>query len=52
MSNMICTSECVKCIHCVLNDTDRANIRVYCMLKEKEYHYGQKIPCENYTKKE
>lgn len=52
MSNMICTSECVKCTHCELNDSNKANIRIHCKLKEKEYCYGQKIPCENYTKKE
>ena len=51
MSNMICTSECVKCTHCELNDSNKANIRIHCKLKEKEYCYGQKIPCENYTKR-
>ena len=51
MSNIICTSECVNCKYCTLDDSDRANIRVKCQIKQKEYIYGQKIPCDNYKKK-
>lgn len=52
MSKMICTSECEKCTYCIYDDTNKANIKVYCSLKDKTYFYGQKVPCDNFVKKE
>lgn len=43
---MIITSECEKCIHSRLDETDKSKIRVYCGIKDKSYYYGQCIPCE------
>lgn len=44
--NMIITSECEKCIHSVIDGTDKSKIKVYCDIKDKTYYFGQCIPCE------
>lgn len=51
MSDIICTSECVHCVYCNLHDADKSRVKVFCKLKDKTYYYGQKVVCENYTKK-
>lgn len=48
---MILTSECEECIHGIIDDSNKAHIKVKCMDKNKEYYYGQCVPCENKTKK-
>jgi len=48
---MILTSECEECKYGILNETNKAHIKVKCTYKNKEYHYGQCIPCENKIKK-
>lgn len=48
---IICTSECVDCIHCEINEIDKAHIKIYCEKKEKEYWYGQYIPCDEWRNK-
>lgn len=53
MANMIITSECERCIHSVINEEDKAKVKVYCKVKDKTYYWGQCIPCEyKETKKE
>lgn len=49
--NMIITSECEQCQYGIINDTDKARIKVICTFKDKEYYFGQCIPCDNKTKK-
>ncbi|MCM1232291.1 MAG: hypothetical protein NC489_19385 [Ruminococcus flavefaciens] len=49
--NMILTSECEECIYGIINDDDKARVKVKCVYKDKEYYFGQCIPCENKTKK-
>lgn len=49
--NMILTSECEECRYGIIDDRDRSKIKVFCKDKDKEYYYGQCIPCENKTKK-
>ena len=50
MSNSICTSKCTTCKNCILIDTDKSKIKIYCKEKQKEYYYGQIIPCDSYDK--
>lgn len=47
---MICTSDCVNCKYCNLHNISVAKIKVYCSIKEKEYWYGQMIPCDKFIK--
>ncbi len=44
---MILTSECKECVYGIIDETNKARIKVRCRLKNKEYYYGQYIPCEN-----
>lgn len=44
--NMINTSECEFCTHSLLNEENKAKIMVYCRVKDKNYIYGQCIPCD------
>lgn len=48
---MILTSECEECIYGVIDETSKASVKVRCTHKNKEYYYGQCIPCENKTKR-
>lgn len=48
---MILTSECEECKYGIIDDGNKAKIKVFCQDKRKEYYYGQCIPCENKTKK-
>lgn len=41
--NMIITSECEKCLHSVIDETDKSKIKVYCDIKDKTYYFGQCI---------
>ena len=50
--SMILTSECEECIYGVIDESDKARIKVKCTYKDKEYYYGQCIPCNNKSKKE
>ena len=43
--SMICTSECVKCIHSDLNE-DIIFPKFHCFAKNKDYIYGQYVPCD------
>lgn len=48
---MILTSECEYCKFGVIKDKDKARVKVLCKYKEKEYYYGQCVPCENKIRK-
>lgn len=37
--NMIITSECEKCIHSIINERNKAEIEVYCKIKDKKYRW-------------
>ena len=45
MADMILTSECEECMNSVINDEDKAKVKVYCSVKDKTYYWGQCIPC-------
>lgn len=49
--NMILTSECEGCIYGTIDDSDKAKVKVKCEQKDKEYYYGQCIPCEHKKKR-
>ncbi len=49
--NMIITSECEECYYGIINEENPAKIKVFCKDRNKEYYYGQCIPCDNKTKK-
>lgn len=51
MSNMILTSECEKCIYGEIDETNKARIKVHCKYRNREYYYGQCIPCEDKEKR-
>lgn len=44
--DMIITSECEKCIHSIIDESDKARLKIYCKIKDKTYYWGQCIPCE------
>lgn len=46
----ILTSECEKCVHGTLIDSDKAKIKIFCDDKNKYYYYGQYVPCDKKTK--
>lgn len=46
MANMIITSECEQCMNSVINDEDKARVRIYCRVKDRTYYWGQCIPCD------
>lgn len=43
---MIITTECEKCIHSIMDETNKAKIKIYCKIKNKSYYFGQYVPCE------
>lgn len=46
---MIITSECLECEFGSACENNKQ--KVYCSLKNKDYFFGQRIPCENKTGK-
>jgi len=46
MANMIITSECEQCIHSIINEEDKARVKIYYKQKDKTYYWGQCIPCD------
>lgn len=50
MGKLICTSECEKCENCIIDDTNKSKIYIYCKEKDKRYFYGQYIDCEKNQK--
>lgn len=44
--SLIKTSECRKCAHSTIDDTDKSKVIVCCSASGKEYIYGQYIECE------
>lgn len=52
MADMILTSECEHCPQSIINDEDKARIKVYCNIKDKTYYWGQCIPCDYKERRE
>lgn len=49
---MIITSECEDCIYGSVDERNKARVKVLCSLKDKEYYFGQCIPCDNLIKRD
>lgn len=43
--NLICTTECEKCIHSKINDKN--SVKFHCSAKDKDYYFGQYVSCES-----
>ena len=43
--SLIKTSECVKCAHSTIDDTNKAKVIIHCKAKGKEFIYGQYVEC-------
>lgn len=52
MSMIIIGKDCEDCIYCVVNEENKARVKVSCQYRDgKEFYWGQNIPCENKSKK-
>lgn len=49
--SMILTSECEQCDFGVIDDSNKSCIKVRCTDKNKEYYYGQYVPCDSMKKR-
>lgn len=47
---IIAGKDCENCRHGNVIEHSKKLIKVYCTIKDKEYYYGQCIPCENKSK--
>ena len=43
--NVICTDVCQTCVHSNLNE-ETVNNKFHCDAKNKDYFYGQYVPCD------
>lgn len=48
----VTTDKCDKCKFGEIDYSDKSRIIVYCKARDKKYFYGQRVPCEDYEKKE
>lgn len=48
---MILTSECETCEYGSIDESNKARIKVRCNARNKEYYYGQCIPCDDKKKR-
>lgn len=42
---------CEDCKYCTIDESNKAWIKVHCGARNKTYHYGQCIPCDDKEKK-
>ena len=50
MNMIICGKDCNDCVYASFDD-DKAKLKVHCSARNKDYYYGQSIPCEDKEKK-
>ncbi len=48
---VINTSECEKCKHGIIDEGNKAKVKVKCEVRNKTYYFGQIIPCDDKEKK-
>lgn len=48
---IIVTSKCETCKYGSINFDDKPKMPIWCSYKERQYVYGQRIPCGYYEKK-
>ena len=46
------STKCTTCKNGLLDDSDKARIKVHCKLKDKTYYYGQYIQCDDKENKD
>jgi len=51
MNMIICGKDCEKCKFYTLNENDGVKIKIHCEVKNKNFYWGQRIPCEYKEKK-
>ena len=44
---IITTSKCESCVYGEIIEKSKADIKVYCNARNKDYQYGQRIPCDD-----
>ena len=49
---LINSTECTTCKNGILDDSNKARIKIYCKLKDKTYYYGHYIDWDNMEKKD
>lgn len=49
---MVTTDKCETCKYGCIDKTDKAKWIVKCKARDKTYIYGQRVPCDDYEKKE
>lgn len=42
----ILSTKCEHCAYGSINELNKARIKIKCSMKNKEYYYGQYIPCD------
>lgn len=50
MGMIIVGQDCLDCQYATIDETDKARVRVHCDARDKQYYYGQCIPCEDKVK--
>lgn len=48
---IICTSECEDCKKGTLDDSNKARLKIYCAVKDKNLYFGQMVQCGYKEKK-
>lgn len=48
---IIAAEECEECIHSAINEEDKARVIIYCKARNKTYHWGQCVPCDDKEKR-
>ena len=43
---IICGKDCEQCKFCTLDESNSAKIKIHCEVKNKDFYWGQCIPCE------
>jgi hypothetical protein len=51
MAMIIAGKDCEKCAYSQINDSDKGNIVVHCEARDRIYHWGQYVPCEDLKKR-
>lgn len=50
MKFIIAGQECNGCKYSLVFEDDNGRLKAYCELRDKEYYYGARIPCEDKVK--
>lgn len=45
--SIITTSKCESCVYGKIIEKSKSDITVHCSARNKDYQYGQRIPCDD-----